>query len=345
VSEQLPQINVITARARRLSYKQAGSAVIEDCQLADINDNFVTIKTMFSGISRGTESLVYHGKVPESEEIRMRCPNQVGDFTYPVSYGYACVGEIIEIQSEVKTLHKGDHVFVLHPHQDLFTVEADACNLLPKGLSPQTAVLAANMETALNATWDGELGDTSKHLIIGAGVVGLLTAYCVKTLSGFTPTIVDINADKRQVAEALGLEFRTVSDFTKGSTPRMERIFNSTASASGLQLAIDSAAFEARIIEMSWFGDRRVSLDLGGAFHSQRLQIISSQVGHISPSRRDTHDYPDRMREAMKLLTNPALDALLETGIGFEALPNHLDDIFSADSNILCQLVNYQQMR
>lgn len=338
MSEQLPQLNVTSARAKRLIYKSASSAQIEECQLADLKDKNVRVQTLYSGISRGTESLVYHGKVPITERARMKCPHQVGDFSYPVSYGYACVGKVIETQSDVSRVKKGDLVFILHPHQDCFQVHEDACNLIPKSLPANQAVLAANMETALNAVWDADIKETQHHTVIGAGVVGLLTAFCLKSISGSTPTIIDINPEKKDVAEKLGLKFLT-PDAVDATEP--ERIFNTSASGKGLQLAIDIAGFEARIIEMSWYGDKEVNLTLGGAFHSKRLQIISSQVGHVSPAKRKTHSYAERMQEAMKLLSDPNLAALLEPEISFEALPDHLHDIFNTDSSALCQLVKY----
>ena len=342
MSEQLPHINVTQAQARRLSYKAACSATIEDCQLIDLKHKTVLIKTLYSGISRGTESLVYHGKVPKTEENRMQCPHQVGSFSYPVSYGYACVGEVIETQSDITRVKKGDRVFVLHPHQDIFYVSEDACNLLLDELPSPRAVLSANMETALNACWDAELNNTQNHMVIGAGVVGLLTAFCVKKLTGQAPLIVDINLAKKPITEKLGLKFITPDEFTKIKSPELTRIFHTSASAAGLQLAIDNAGFEAKIIEMSWFGDKQVSLNLGSSFHSKRLQIIASQVGHIAPAKRETYSYADRMQEAMKLLIDPALDVLLEEEISFDALPDHLHDIFNTNSSVLCQLVTYK---
>jgi 2-desacetyl-2-hydroxyethyl bacteriochlorophyllide A dehydrogenase len=341
VSEQLPQLNVTRARAKRLTYKSASSALIEECQLADLKDKNVTIETLYSGISRGTESLVYHGKVPVSERSRMKCPHQIGDFSYPVSYGYACVGKVIETQSDVSRVKTDDLVFVLHPHQDFFQVHEDACNLIPSSLPTSQAVLSANMETALNAIWDADLNETQHHMVIGAGVVGLLTAFCLKSISGHVPTIVDINPEKKDIAEKLGLNFLTPDEIKTSKKAEYERFFNTSASDKGLQLAIDKAGFEAKIIEMSWYGDKQVNLKLGGAFHSKRLQIISSQVGHVAPTKRSSHSYSDRMQEAMKLLSDPSLTALLEPEISFETLPDHLHDIFNANSSALCQLVTY----
>ena len=341
MSEQLPQINVTSARANRLTYKAASNAALEECQLSDLKDKNVTIQTLYSGISRGTESLVYHGKVPKTEQTRMRCPHQVGDFTFPVSYGYACVGKVIETQSDVTCVKPGDIVFVLHPHQDIFQVHEEYCNLVPRDVPAKRSVLAANMETALNACWDAEIGSTQHHAVIGAGVVGLLTGFCLKTLSGHAPVIIDVNPVKQEIAEKLGLDFLTPAEILSGKVHDAERIFNTSANQGGLQMAIDMAGFEAKIIEMSWFGDQKVSLNLGGAFHSKRLQIISSQVGHVAQSRRWTHSYSDRMQEAMQLLKDDGLDDLLEPEIPFIELPDHLHEIFSNKSSALCQLVNY----
>lgn len=341
MSEQLPQLNVTRARAKRLSYKAAFSAQIEECQLADLKDKNVKIQTVYSGISRGTESLVYQGKVPKSEYSRMQCPYQIGDFSYPVSYGYACVGQIIETQIDVSRVKTGDLVFVLHPHQDFFQVHEDACNLIPTSLPVAQAVLSANMETALNAVWDAELNETQRHMVIGAGVVGLLTAFCLKSISGHIPAIVDINTNKKDIAEKLGLQFFTPDQIKNSDTAEYERLFNTSASDKGLQLAIDTAGFEAKIIEMSWYGDKQVNVKLGGAFHSKRLQVISSQVGHVAPAKRSSHSYSERMQEAMKLLCDPSLANLLEPEISFETLPDHLHDIFNANSSALCQLVKY----
>ena len=341
MSEQLPQLNVTSARAKRLTYEAACSARIEECQLADLKDKNVMIQTLYSGISRGTESLVYHGKVPVSERSRMKCPHQTGDFNYPVNYGYACVGKVIETKSDVSRVKTGGLVFVLHPHQDFFQVHEDACNVIPTDLPASQAVLSANMETALNAVWDADLNESQSHLVIGAGVIGLLTAYCLKSISGHVPTIVDINTEKKNVAEKLGLKFLTPDEVKASESIEYERLFNTSASAQGLQLAIDTAGFEAKIVEMSWYGDKPATLNLGGAFHSRRLKIISSQVGHVAPSKRETHSYCDRMQETMKLLSDPRLAALLEPEIDFEALPDHLHDIFNPDSSALCQLVKY----
>ncbi len=332
---------MITSRAKRLTYPKPNEAIIENCQAFDFKEDYVLINVLHSGISRGTESLVYGGKVPASEWSRMRCPHQVGEFSFPITYGYACCGVVIETGADVSKVKPGQRVFVLHPHQDVICVSEDMCNPLPDQLPTTRGVLSANMETALNAFWDGEVEDAHSHAVIGCGVVGLLTAYVLKRETGRKPMVVDINEERKPIAEALGFEFYTPRSLVDNSVSDIDRVFNTSASGAGLQTAIDIASFEAKIIEMSWYGEKEVTLKLGGAFHSKRLQIISSQVGHVAPKHRDTIDFSQRMSRAMDYLSDPDLDQLLENPIDFNSLPVHLEDIFSADSNILCQLVNY----
>lgn len=313
-------------------------AAIEQAPMPPLGDNDVLIQTLMSGISRGTESLVFAGKVPDSEAARMRCPYQSGAFSFPVSYGYALVGEVIETGSHVDDLVQGNMVFALHPHQSHAVIDASHATIIPDTVPKNRAILAANMETALNAFWDSEATSRDKVCIIGAGVVGLLTAYLVRIKTNTNVAIIDIDETKRGVAETLGLSFHTPDEAPGDYTI----VFHTSASAAGLESAISLSAFEASIIEMSWYGDKEISVRLGGAFHSQRLKLISSQVGHVSPSRRKDTSYAQRMDEAISLLNDPVLDALLEDEIAFKELPQHLNRILGPNSNVLCQVVDYE---
>lgn len=337
MAERLDHENEKTARAERLVYLAPETAGIESAALSSLGEDDVLVEALYSGISRGTESLVFGGKVPEGEWERMRCPHQSGDFSFPLSYGYALSGKVAATGSGVRTLSPGDRVFVLHPHQNRMIVRAGMANRIPDGVPSRRAVLAANMETALNAVWDSGLEMGDKATVIGAGVVGLLTAYLARKTAERDVAIVDIDERKRRAAEALGLSFAL-----PGQAPADNRIvFHTSASAAGLQAALALATFEGRIVEMSWYGEREVSLRLGGAFHSQRLQIVSSQVGHVSPARRAATSYAERMAEALRLLKDPALDALLEDAIFFKALPGQLARILGPGSATLCQVVDY----
>ncbi|MDJ0613085.1 MAG: zinc-binding alcohol dehydrogenase [Rhizobiaceae bacterium] len=338
------QINVrAPGRALRLTYSKAKQAFLEPVDLKALSDTDVLVETLFSGISRGTERIVYSGKVPESEWGRMRCPHQNGEFSFPVTYGYASVGKVILTGSGVRNTKPGDHVFVLHPHQTRFIVHSDWINVLPENLPDlQTAVLSANLETALNANWDAQSENAERIAIIGGGIVGLLTGYVAMAISGTKPVLIDINPGKEAIARNLGMDFKLSNEAAKNSSEKFDCIFNTSASQHGLQLAIDLAAFEGQIIEMSWYGDKDVTLSLGAAFHSQRLRIQSSQVGHVAPSKRKTHSYKDRMSEAMEYLKDPALKELLNPIVQFSELPQHLDEVLTSETT-LCPLVTHSR--
>lgn len=343
MTEQLVHIIVIAMRASRLTYPEAGRAKIDYVELAPPESDEILVATKFSGISRGTEALVFNGLVPVSEQERMKCPYMIGDFTFPLSYGYSCVGEVLKKGSSVSLFDVGDPIFVLHPHQSEILVKAESCIRIPDGVSFERAALTANAETALNAVWDAELehNSTDPVLIIGAGVVGLLTAFVTVQETGIAPIVMDIDSSKETVCRSLGFEFVDLETLKKYQNDGFKTVFHTTASGGGLQTAIDVAAFEAKIIEMSWYGNKEVSLELGGAFHSKRLRIVSSQVGHVAPSHRTVFSYSERMQRAISHLSDKRLSVLLEKPIDLERLPDHLDDIFS--SQRLCQLVSYSK--
>lgn len=286
------------------------------------------VRALVSGISRGTESLVFHGRVPPSEWRRMRCPFQEGDLPYPVKYGYAMVGEAICGEMS------GRRVFALYPHQSLFNLPDEAAIPVPDAIPTERAVLAPQMETALNANWDADLKPGERVAVVGAGVIGLLTAY----LAARTAEVVavDVNPRRGALAEHLGLKFATPDAAPTGCST----VFHTSATAEGLDLALSLCAFEGQVVELSWFGDKRPAVDLGGAFHSQRLTLKASQVGAVSPSRRAGYDFTKRLTEALSLCADPRLDALVSTETAFTELPARMGAILS-DPDTLCHLIRY----
>lgn len=316
-----------------LWYVSAGRAELRRQALPTLADGHCRVCMLHSAISRGTESLVFGGRVPESEWQRMRAPHQEGDFPFPVKYGYAAAG-IVEQGPES---HVGQSVFALHPHQDVFDLPANALTILPPGLPPRRAVLAANMETALNGVWDGGAGPADRIAVVGAGVVGALVAYLCGRLPGACVTLIDIDPVKKAAAETVGVRFATPDD-----APRdCDVVFHASGHPSGLDAALDLAGDEARIIELSWYGAQGVTAHLGGAFHSRRLQLVSSQVGQVSPSRRARFSYKRRLDAALGLLRDDRLDSLLGADIPFDALPAELPRIFAAGSGVLAQTISY----
>jgi threonine dehydrogenase-like Zn-dependent dehydrogenase len=263
----------------------------------------------------------------------MRAPFQEGDFPFPVKYGYATVG-IVERGPDALI---GRTVFTLHPHQSLFAVPAEAPIPLPDSLPPKRAILAANMETALNALWDSAARTGERVTVIGAGLVGCLTAYLASRLAGAQVTLIDIRPERAGIAAALGLDFSLPQD----ARPGAEVVFHTSASEAGLRLALDIAAFEARIIEMSWFGDKDVNLPLGGAFHSQRLRIISSQVGSVAAPMRPSMTHRERLETAISLLDDARLDALITEEVALDDLPAALPRLLAADAQGIATAIRY----
>jgi 2-desacetyl-2-hydroxyethyl bacteriochlorophyllide A dehydrogenase len=296
----------------------------------------VLVRSLASGISRGTERLVFHGHVPESQWAQMRAPLQAGDFPFPVKYGYAAVGLVEDGADELR----GRRIFCLHPHQDRFVALARFCRPVPDAVPDHRAVLAANLETAVNILWDAGPLPGERALVIGAGVVGLLCAYLLARIPGMAVTVADTDPARRAVAEAFGARFAAPD----AMPAEQELIIHASASPAGLQAALRHAAFEARIVEASWFGDRPVSLPLGEAFHARRLRLISSQVGTIATPMRGRRGYAERMDLALSLLADPLLDALTGPAIPFADLPARMPAILDAPPgghSPLCPVVTY----
>lgn len=324
--------------ARALYYTGECQAELRNVALAplteaDCTGGEVFIRTLWSGISRGTERLVYAGQVPPSEWQRMRAPFQDGDFPYPVKYGYAAVGIVEGGPADLI----GRTMFALYPHQSRFRVPATAAIALPANVPPRRAILAANMETALNALWDSGAAAGDTIAIIGAGILGCLIASLAARLPGARVTLIDIREDRASLAATLGAQFAT----PQAASPGADIVFHTSATEAGLRLALDIAGFEARIIEASWYGAREIRIPLGGVFHSQRLQLISSQVGSVAPGFRARYTHRERLTTALGLLDDARLDALITGEIAFDALPAALPAILAPDAPGLATVIRY----
>ncbi len=321
------------ALARALWYVAPGRVDLWEESVAPVGPGEARVRTLFSGVSRGTERLVLAGRVPVSEHGRMRAPAQQGAFPFPVKYGYAAVGTVEDGPGDLA----GRTVFALVPHADVFTAPTTMLVPVPGGIPPRRAVLAANMETALNAVWDGAVGPGDRVAVVGAGLVGCLVASLVARIAGTAVTLVDIVPERAAVAAALGCRF-ALPDDCPGDC---DVVFHASASAPGLANAIAAAGVEAAIIEMSWYGEGTVAAPLGGAFHSQRLRLVGSQVGSVSPSRRPRWSYRRRLEKALDLLDDPCLDVLLDTEITFADLPRRLPAALAPGGGALGIVVRY----
>lgn len=319
--------------AHALWYVAPGRADLRPATLPAIASGEVRIRTLWSGVSRGTERLVAAGRVPEGEWERMRAPLQVGDFPFPVKYGYCAVGVVDEGPDHLL----GQTVFALHPHQNMFTAPVDLVAPVPSGVPARRAILAANMETALNALWDSAVGPSDRVIVVGGGLVGMLVASLAARIPGADVTVVDIDPARAPVAQALGCGF-ALPDEAPGEA---DVVFHVSANAAGLACALACAGQEATVVEMSWYGDQDVAAPLGGAFHSRRLRLLSSQVGAVSPGRRPRWTHARRLGAALKLLSDPRLDALITEEVAFRDLPAALPRILAAGAPGLATAVRY----
>jgi len=313
---------------------EPGFAELRTETLPEPTADQVQVRTLHSCISRGTETLVYRGEVPASEVERMRAPFQSGDFPGPVKYGYSSVG-IVE-EGPVALL--GRAVFCLFPHQTRYVVPADAVHVLPEGVPPARAVLAANLETAVNALWDAapRLGD--RISVVGGGTVGMLVAWLAGRLPGCVVEVVDTQVARREVTDQLGVHFALPGS----ARDEADLVIHASGQAEGLATALRLAAFEATVLELSWYGSRDVSIPLGGAFHSRRLVLKSSQVGHVAAAQRSRWSHRRRLALSLSLLKDPALDALITDTSPFGTLPAVLARVAASGSDPgLCHRVDY----
>ncbi|WKB51851.1 zinc-dependent alcohol dehydrogenase [Eleftheria terrae] len=294
----------------------------------------VQVRALHSGISRGTETLVFRGEVPPGEYERMRAPFQAGDFPGPVKYGYCNVGVVEVGPAELL----GRPVFCLYPHQTRYVVPAGAVLPLPAQLPPGRAVLAANLETAVNALWDAAPRIGDRISVVGGGVVGLLVAWLAARLPGCEVEVVDTHAARHSIAEALGARFASPG----AATPEADLVVHASGQPEGLATALRLAGFEATVLELSWYGRRPVTLPLGEAFHARRLRLQSSQVGQVATAQRGRWSHRRRLALALSLLAQaPVLDALLTDCADFEALPQVLQRLSQGAPDTLCQRIDY----
>jgi len=310
-----------------------GQGEIRPVALPEPGSGDVVVRTLRSGVSRGTEALVFRGGVPESQHAAMRAPFQEGEFPGPVKYGYLSVGAVEHGPPELR----GRTVFCLYPHQTAYVVPAGAVTPVPDDVPPARAVLAGTVETAINALWDGAplIGD--RIAVVGAGMVGCAVARLLARFPGVTVTLVDIDPSRAGVAEALGARFALPADAPGGC----DLVVHTSATAAGLQRSLDLLAPEGTVLELSWYGDTEIPLALGGAFHSGRLRIRASQVGTVSPARSARRTTADRLRLALDLLRDPAFDVLVTGESRFDELPGVMERLAAGSLPALCHTIAY----
>jgi threonine dehydrogenase-like Zn-dependent dehydrogenase len=328
-------VGATVAEARAFWLREPGIGEIRPVHLPDRGADDVVVRTLFSGVSRGTESLVFRGGVPPSQYDVMRAPFQDGDFPAPVKYGYLSVGVVEEGPPHLR----GRTVFCLYPHQTRYVVPSAAVVVVPDDVPRGRAVLAGIVETAVNALWDAAPLVGDRVAVVGAGMLGCSVARLVRGIPGARVTLVDVDPSRAGVAAALGVEFARPQD----AYGPCDIVIHASATASGLQLSLDLLGDEGTVLELSWYGDAMVTLALGGAFHSGRLGIRASQVGAVAAARRGSRSHHDRLALALDLLRDDAFDVLLTGQSPFEELPDVMARLADGRLAALCHTITYDE--
>ncbi|MDT4972088.1 MAG: hypothetical protein QOG22_2231 [Pseudonocardiales bacterium] len=323
----------MTSDALAFWLREPGTGELRPAPLRDPGPDDVLVRTLRSGVSRGTETLVFRGGVPASQYDTMRAPFQEGDFPGPVKYGYLNVGVVEQGPAQLR----GRTVFCLYPHQTAYVVPSDAVTVVPDDVPPTRAVLAGTVETAVNTLWDAAPLVGDRITVVGAGMVGCCVARLLAGFPGIRVTVVDIDGARAEVAAALGADFALPADAADGR----DLVVHTSATSAGLQLSLDLLAPEGSVIDLSWYGDAEVRLSLGGAFHSGRLGIRASQVGQVSAARRGRRTPADRLALALDLLRDPAFDALITGTSRFDELPDVMAKLADGSLPALCHTVTY----
>jgi threonine dehydrogenase-like Zn-dependent dehydrogenase len=328
----------VSRGARAFWLAEPGRGEIRPADLPEPTSGEVLVRTLRTGISRGTESLVFSGRVPPSQYAAMRAPHQEGDFPGPVKYGYLNVGVVEQGPRELA----GRTVFCLYPHQTAYVVGSEAVAVVPDDVPPARAVLAGTVETAVNALWDAAPLVGDRVAVVGAGMVGCCVARLLARYPGVHATLVDVDASRAEVAERLGVGF-VHPDEAAGWASDHDLVVHTSASSAGLQLSLDLLGTEGTVVDLSWYGDSSVELRLGGSFHSSRLSVRASQVGMVAGSRRVRRTFADRLALALELLRDPAFDALLTGQSRFEDLPEVMAALAEGNLPAICHTISYEQ--
>ncbi|NDU71957.1 dehydrogenase [Actinomadura sp. DSM 109109] len=313
--------------------RSPGEGEIRDVVLPEPGPGEVLVRTVYSGVSRGTEAIVFRGGVPPNQHAIMRAPFQDGAFPGPVKYGYLNVGVVEHGPADLA----GRTVFCLYPHQTRYVVPASAVTPVPDGVPPERAILAGTVETAVNALWDAAPLVGDRIAVVGAGMVGCAVAGVLAGFPGCRVQLVDTEPSRAAVARALGVGFAHPDQAEGGC----DLVVHASATEAGLARSLELLAPEGEVIELSWYGDRQVRVPLGEFFHSRRLTVRGSQVGAVPPSRRSRRGFADRIALALRLLAAPAFGELITGESPFGELPRLMPRLAGGELPALCHRIVY----
>ena len=309
--------------------KKKNNSYIKDHSINQAGKNELLIQTKYSGISYGTERVVYTGSVPDSQRELMRCPYQEGNFGSDVKYGYMNIGKVIDGPPGFK----GKYVYTLFPHQTYYILDKTEVTLIPESIPLKRCLLTANMETAINGMWDTLPSCGDKILVIGSGVVGFLMAYILKSIPGSEILLVDSDSKKNKYSKLFNINFK--------NKYKANIIYECSGNAKILDGLSKHVKDEAIICILSWYGDNISKVKFGEEFLSKRIKIIFSQVSKVSHNRSQYWDNVKRRELAIKMLNDDRLDNLIEKKIiKFSKLPLFFSQMNNKQS-FFCKVVDY----
>ncbi|MGP0224610.1 MULTISPECIES: zinc-dependent alcohol dehydrogenase [unclassified Paenarthrobacter] len=319
-------------RAEAYWVTESGQGELRSEDLPALENKEALVRTLYSGVSRGTERVVHEGRVPERVADLMQAPHQKGEFPGPVKYGYLNVGVVEQGPQE----WLGKTVFSLHPHQDYYVVPTCQLTQIPEDVPAKRAVLTGIVEVAVNALWEAgpRLGD--RVAVVGGGLVGGALATLLRKYPLGRLQLVDADPEKEKLAQTLGIDFA----LPENAKDDCDIVFHCSASNEGLKLSLQLAGDDSDIIELSWFADKEVTLPLGEDFHARRLNIRSSQVGAVALPRRHRRSNAQRLETAAAALKDPLFDTFLTSECLFRNLPDTLVKLFERPGGF-CHLVAY----
>jgi 2-desacetyl-2-hydroxyethyl bacteriochlorophyllide A dehydrogenase len=312
-------------RARSLWFTAPRTAELREEAVPPPGPGEVRVETVASAVSAGTEMLVYRGEVPQ--DLPLDLPTLRGGYAFPIKFGYAASGRVIDAGLGVERLFSGDPVFVHHPHQEVFVVPAWMPVRLPDDLDPQRGAFVANLETALNVVHDTPLRLGETALVLGGGVVGLLVARLLKLSGAGAVLVVDPLQGRRELAPSMGADGAFGPEDVNGRVMEVtggrgaDVAVEASGSGAGLQAAIGAVATEGTVVVASWYGTRPVTLELGGHFHRGRVRLRSSQVGRLNPELEPRWDRERRTQTVLGFLKRLDLGDLISHRIPFDRAP------------------------
>ena len=311
----------------------------------------VRIEAVFSGISHGSEMMVYRGEVPVGLALDSTLSTLQGSFGFPVKYGYASVGRVVDVGSGINELAEGDLVFSFNPHETCYTVPATVVIKLPQELDPRIGVFAANVETALNSLLDAAPRLGERVVVIGQGVVGLLVTQLVRKAGASLVITSDLYEKRRHLSRSAGADMvvdpaaenlaECVLSMTGGAGADV--VIEASGQPRALDDGIAAASQEGRVVVVSWYGTKRAELALGSDFHRKRLTLKSSQVSNLDPSLTPRWSILRRRELAVRYLAELCLDDLISHVLPFNRAAEAYRLIDQRPAEVIQIVLDYSQ--